>query len=282
MFKKLNILMLGLSVALMAVDQPNEPLSKQSWSYFGELRKAYVAGRKGYPEDVFTTLKRYVKSNASIVDLGSGTGISTRQLCQHGYKNVIGVDRDLLMIKEAEAANTKDCHIQYIEGDVSKRLPFPDESYDAATSFASFHWFSNPSSIKEVARILKPQGYFFIVRSDDKSANEDSLKKKINELIEKEIGQTIPSKSVNPAASLAAQGFEIIVDSTVTFTNDYTVDEYFNNIQSKSSWNFVKNTPHEENLIKKIKEYLEREKDAQGHIKEKKTLRMVLGQKKVL
>ena len=67
------------------------------------------------------------------------------------------------MIKEAQAANTKECAIKYIQADVANGLPFPDAEFDVVCAASAFHWFSNPSSIRETARILKPRGYYFII-----------------------------------------------------------------------------------------------------------------------
>src|SRR5687768_3161640 len=97
---------------LEGVQNVDEPLSKQSWSQFGPLCKYYASGRKEKPDAAYAILKSYVSLDAHILDLGSGTGISTRQLCKIGFKHVIGVDRDPLMIKEAQAANNKLCPIK--------------------------------------------------------------------------------------------------------------------------------------------------------------------------
>ncbi len=259
----------------------DEPLSKQSWSQFGPLCEHYILGRKEKPDAAYVILKSYANNNANVLDLGSGTGISTRQLCKNGFKNVIGVDRDPLMIKEAQAANTPACTIKYIHADIALGLPFSDEQFDVVTAASAFHWFSNPSSIKEVARILKPNGYYFIIGGKSRyqeSKKPDPLKENVDRIV-KEFGIIKPKKKEPSVADvLEKQGFKIIVDATVPYVNQYTKQEYLHRIQSQSMWNLVKDT-QKAPLLKKIEQYLETVLDKQGLIKKEGSVTVVLAQK---
>jgi ubiquinone/menaquinone biosynthesis C-methylase UbiE len=260
----------------------DEPLSKQPWSQFGPLSQHYVHGRKEKPDAVYAILKKYVSLNATILDLGSGTGISTRQLCKNGFKNVIGVDRDPLMIKEARAANTKDCSIKYIQADVTNELPFPDEQFDVVTASSAFHWFANSSSIREVARILKPHGYYFVIGSksrleDDKGL--DPIKAHIRHILEEAGVPPKPKKeAVPPAEALEKEGFKIIVETTVPYVHYYTKYEYLERIQSHSYWNLVKESQRDF-LLRKIEHYLDTVVDEKGQIKHEGNVSVVLAQK---
>jgi SAM-dependent methyltransferase len=274
---------LGLCIALEAVECQDEPLSKQPWSYFGPLSDYYVMGRKEKPEEVFTILKNYVDVHAKILDLGSGTGISSRQLYQQGFKNVLGVDRDPLMIEKAEAANGDDCTIRYLHGNIAEGLPFANETFDVVTAFSAFHWFANPSSIQEVARLLKPHGYYFIVGgTGHKNGNlMPPVKKRIKEIIEDRIGTSLPQKEQRRALErLEAQGsFKVVLQTVVPYVYEYTKEQYLNRIQSRSSWNFVKDRPEREAILKAIGEYLDEIVDEEGKIQEKGTLEVLLAQK---
>ena len=81
-------------------------------------------------------------SRARVLDLGCGTGISTRQLVRDGAK-IFGADKDANMIGEAKKEASS---IQYVVAEAG-RLPFGDASFDALTSFAAFHWFTDADSI---------------------------------------------------------------------------------------------------------------------------------------
>ncbi len=261
----------------------DEPLSNQSWSKFGPLSQHYNSGRKEKPDAVYSILKSYVGLNAYLLDLGSGTGISTRQLYKNGFKNVIGVDRDLLMIKEARALNTKSYHLKYIQGDIALGLPFSDEQFDVVTAVSAFHFFSNASSTKEVARILKQNGYYFVIGG--KSRYEDSkkpnpLKDYIDKLIREFGAPEKGEKSPLISEILEQQGFKIIVDATVPYVNYYTKEEFLHRIQSQTKWNHV----HESQrplVLKKIEQYLDTISDKQGLIKKEGSVAVVLAQKSI-
>lgn len=258
----------------------DEPLSKQSWSQFGPLSQHYVLGRREKPDAAYIILKSYISPSSNVLDLGCGTGISTRQLFKNGFKNVIGVDRDLLMIKEAQAANNKASPIKYIQADVGWGLPFADEQFDVVTAASAFHWFSNPSSIKEVARILKPNGYYFVIggKSRYPSLKPDIIKENI-EKIYKEFGVIKPRKVVDTIGDvLEEQGFKTIVDATVPYVMYYTKQEYLHRIQSQSTWNLVKEAQRAP-LLKKFEQYLDTVMDKQGLIKKEGSVTVTLAQK---
>lgn len=259
----------------------DEPLSKQTWSQFGPLCQHYTLGRKEKPDAAYAILKSHVNLNSNILDIGSGTGISTRQLYKNGFKNIIGVDRDILMIKEAQAANNKTCCIKYIQADIALGLPFADEQFDVVTAASAFHWFSNPSSIKEVARVLKPNGYYFIIGGKNRyhqSKKPDPLKQNIEQIIQ-ENGVVKQKRKETPVVDLLEeQGFKIIVDATVPYVNYYTKQEFLHRIQSQSTWNLVKESQRPV-LLKKIEQYLDTVVDKQGLIKKEGSDTVVLAQK---
>jgi ubiquinone/menaquinone biosynthesis C-methylase UbiE len=67
---------------------------------FGEFVKEYERARRIYDKAVFDYLKTLVSANDPIIlDLGCGTGISTRQLAK--IARVIGCDPDPLMLAAA-------------------------------------------------------------------------------------------------------------------------------------------------------------------------------------
>ena len=275
-------LCLGLSLSLEGAQSYDEPLCGSSWSHFGPLCKHYVLGRREKPEAAYDILKSYLKPQAAILDLGSGTGISSRQLCKNGFKNVIGVDRDELMIKEAQAANTPKCTIKYIKADVSNGLPFPDEEFDAVTAASAFHWFSNPSSIREVARILKPQGYYYIIGArgrNDPSKEMNPIKANIKKIL-KEAG--VPPKPnkypMSTASALEAQGFKIIVDQQIPYVHEYTKQEFLERLQSQTGWNLVKEAQREQ-VLKKIDHYLETILNEEGKVVQEGQVTVILAQK---
>jgi ubiquinone/menaquinone biosynthesis C-methylase UbiE len=98
---------------------------------------------------------------ALVVDLGSGTGLSTAVWGERAER-VIGIEPNADMRKEA-AHKVEDhpsaAHIEYREG-VAHQTGLPDECADIVTAAQSFHWMEPTESLAEIARILRPGGLF--------------------------------------------------------------------------------------------------------------------------
>ena len=98
---------------------------------------------------------------ALVVDLGSGTGLSTA-IWGERAERVIGIEPNADMRKEA-IHNVEDhpyaAHIEYREG-VAHQTGLPDGCADIVTAAQSFHWMEPTSTLAEIARILRPGGLF--------------------------------------------------------------------------------------------------------------------------
>lgn len=96
-----------------------------------------------------------------VVDLGSGTGLSTA-IWGERAKRVIGIEPNADM--RAQAIRNVEGHpytarIEYREG-VAHRTALPDACADIVTAAQAFHWMEPASTLAEVARILRPGGLF--------------------------------------------------------------------------------------------------------------------------
>ena len=113
--------------------------------------------------------------DASVIDLGCGGGSNVSAMlaaCPEGH--VTGLDYSSVSVtasrkKNADAIREGRCQI--VEGNVAA-LPFPDESFDAATAFETVYFWPE-NSFPGVHRILKPGGEFLIVCEADGSCPVD-------------------------------------------------------------------------------------------------------------
>jgi ubiquinone/menaquinone biosynthesis C-methylase UbiE len=96
-----------------------------------------------------------------VVDLGSGTGLSTA-IWGERAQQVIGIEPNADMRKEA-AHKVEDhpyaAHIEYREG-VAHQTGLPAGCADIVTAAQSFHWMEPTATLAEIARILRPGGVF--------------------------------------------------------------------------------------------------------------------------
>ncbi len=107
----------------------------------------------------------------SIVDLGCGGGRNAGELLKRYPKaQVTAVDYSELSVEKAKEYNREmiaagRCTVQ--QGDVSS-LELPEESYDLVTAFETIYFWPGLSRcFSQVAKVLKPGGYFMICNESD-------------------------------------------------------------------------------------------------------------------
>jgi SAM-dependent methyltransferase len=98
-----------------------------------------------------------------VVDLGSGTGSSTRYWSARA-EQVIGVEPSADMRRVAGAA-TQAPNVTFREG-FSHATGLPDNAADIVTCSQSLHWMLPHETFTEAARILRPGGVFAAVDYD--------------------------------------------------------------------------------------------------------------------
>src|SRR6266704_2769909 len=123
---------------------------------------------------------------ALVVDVGSGTGLSTA-IWGERAERVIGIEPNADMRKEA-VHKVEDhpyaTQIEYHEG-VAHQTGLPDGCADIVTAAQSFHRMEPTATLAEIARILRPGGLFAAYDYDsppaihwelDRLAQEGSLR----------------------------------------------------------------------------------------------------------
>jgi len=242
---------------------------------FGEFVKEYEKARRPYPREVFTYLKRLLPNkNPKILDLGCGTGISTRQLA--GTGQVIGCDPDPIMLKAARKHKRVNGE-RYVLGSAEK-LPFKDNSFDAVTAFSAFHWFNNDESIGEIKRVLKTGGIIFLVNKAGWKNWGEGYRKAIIKSIGQEIA-TFIQNTFKPKQNLKRHKFKNIR------SNDWERAEVVSSIkkaliyvQSISIWKTVPEDLRPK-ALSGLEEYFKKLKKRTGKIERKFKVRVVVGVK---
>lgn len=91
---------------------------------------------------------------ASIIDIGCGTGLVAQELNRHGFTQIDGIDISQHMLVHAKA---KGIYRNLLIGDMNGRTSITDNCYDAAIcagSFAPGHL--GPESYREIIRLVRP------------------------------------------------------------------------------------------------------------------------------
>ncbi|MGF9696770.1 class I SAM-dependent methyltransferase [Paenibacillus sp. MABNR03] len=130
---------------------------------FSNRVDSYLKYRPSYPEEAVQYLYDFVglRSNSKISDIGSGTGIFSKLLLEHG-SNVIAVEPNRAMRAAAEQRLESYPKYQSITGS-AESTGLPDQSVEFIVCAQAFHWFDRLAAQTEFRRILQPGGRVILI-----------------------------------------------------------------------------------------------------------------------
>jgi len=127
--------------------------------------------------DLFSKILRS-SPEEKILDLCCGQGRHSLELARRGFQNVEGLDRSNYLIQKAKSkAKKHGLNIRFREGD-ARKLPYPADAFDAVmllgNSFGYFETIQDDIRVlKEIFRVLKPQGRLLIDVADGEYLKEN-------------------------------------------------------------------------------------------------------------
>ena len=127
-------------------------------------RKAlhYTTGRSGYAQDaVEMILKKMLRQEDSIADIGSGTGVLSKEFFQRGFETYC-VEPNEAMRNEAERQFGEERHFHSVDAS-AEDTGLADHSIQLVTAASAFHWFDASKFKAECKRILVPGGIVCIL-----------------------------------------------------------------------------------------------------------------------
>lgn len=235
--------------------------NKQS---FGLVAKDYKKFRGGYDDKLYkfllSTISKKKDKNISILDLGCGVGNSTEPILRIARKlkviaSVFGCDPDVAMLKEArKSAKKNGLDITYILGSAEK-IPFGKEKFDLVFSGAAFHWFANKKAMKEVKRVLKKNGVYFVFWTQSINEGKPVIGQ---ELYKKYKWQGIPKElrdENNVRNFLRKSGFSKIKVLKIPFTETRTIAQTIGLMKTNSTYALLSQKDKKQFITEMTKAY---------------------------
>lgn len=155
-----------------------------------DLEKAYDDWAEHYDEDLFKFgylfpsvaagyVARHVPAGSKLVDAGAGTGLMGRILVAMEYPDITAFDLSQGMLDVAEKTGAYNRLDRQVLGEP---LKYETGEFDACVCIGTFTEGHAPTSgYDEIARIVKPGGYFIVSIREDVYLN-DGFKDKEEEM----------------------------------------------------------------------------------------------------
>jgi ubiquinone/menaquinone biosynthesis C-methylase UbiE len=194
---------------------------------FDNKAKEYGIGRPTYPEEILNKVKELgIGRQSTIADIGAGTGLLTHMLSRLGCR-VLAVEPNLEMLNECKKYCSTNTNIDYINAP-AERTTLKDHSIDIITIAQAFHWFDKQLCKVEFQRILKENGYVFILWNDMLTDSEFA----------KEYSTTINKYKIKTTAGISS--FDPDKEKFNFFGQDY-IKIYYDNWQPVTEEGFIGN-----------------------------------------
>ncbi|WP_017604833.1 class I SAM-dependent methyltransferase [Nocardiopsis alkaliphila] len=138
---------------------------------FTGLAENYRIHRPDYPAQAMEVLREYVHDGATdawphprlLLDVGAGTGISTRAL-----RSAFGPDPRVVGVEpghDMRRTASEEEGVEYVDAR-AEEIPFPDASGALVLAAQAVHWFDRPAFYAEAVRLLLSGGALAVINND--------------------------------------------------------------------------------------------------------------------
>ncbi len=241
---------------------------------FGESAAIYNTTRQPYASEVIDRVAGIVSATQgrSILDVGCGTGIATRQLAARGFQ-LVGTDVDVDMIEEARAIGQAGTY----QVARASQLDFPDAAFDGATAFGAFHWFSDEASVRSIQRVLRQGAALVVVNKNDAGDFRDSIVEIVGRHVA--LDSARPKRHYQPAKTLAAFGFDAVEEVAIPVMEHLSPAQTIAHVRSMRLWEGVPPSLH--GVIEaELRSYVASRLDAMGAFQRPLSVAIVWGRKR--
>jgi len=226
---------------------------------FNELAGAYSRARPGYPESLWAALRAKLDGRSVpqlAVDVGSGTGIATRQLAQVLPEwRIVGVEPGEAMRAQA-VSDSRDSAVEFRVG-TAENLPFEKASAGLVIAAQALHWFDHARFYAEARRVLAPGGTIGIIQNDRALEQLPLFEDYESFLEEHSPGYIRDYRSFDLVSELSEAGFGDVSSTTAEWTRPLTHEEFIELARSSSKMHAAVEQLGEEETTQRLRALLE-------------------------
>jgi predicted TPR repeat methyltransferase len=123
------------------------------------------------PETAAAIVRNYVPLSSTIMDAACGSGLTGTALMNLGYTQIDGMDISGSLL---ELARKTGAYSSLRKVDMQEiPLPIDDDSYDAVNFIGALTYFETNDILKDLCRIVRPQGHVIFSQRDDIMRNQN-------------------------------------------------------------------------------------------------------------
>lgn len=165
---------------------------------FDQRAAAYDAVRPTYPPALFTALfeKTGLTGDATILEIGPGTGQATKPLAEHGFA-ITAIELGPALAERARK-NLKAYSNVYIITGSFEQTSLPQNAYDLIFSATAFHWVDPAYQFTKTYDVLKPDGFLAIVHTEHISDEQGDRFFQKSQPLYQRYGLSNPNSSFRP------------------------------------------------------------------------------------
>lgn len=129
---------------------------------FGRGPREYDRVRPDYPDAIYRILSDRcgLTAGTSVFEIGAGTGKASRELLRRGADPLTVIEPDTRLVRFLRSSLAPwEGRVRFVVAPFEE-ADLPSGGYDLGVAATSFHWLSERSALRKVARLLRPGGWW--------------------------------------------------------------------------------------------------------------------------
>jgi SAM-dependent methyltransferase len=123
---------------------------------FDHVADEYDATRPDHPEALVQCIVDTVAEQATVLEIGTGTGIATEPFAARGYA-LTCVEPGAELVRRARTRLSAYSNVAFVEA-TFEQAELPQGAFDLVFAAQSYHWLDPAVRLNQIAHLLRPNG----------------------------------------------------------------------------------------------------------------------------